>query len=47
MDTIRMMMELELLKRSLDNHYFITSRKIEDMLEMLKENLKEERKDGC
>ena len=47
MDTIRMMMELELLKRGLDNSYWIACRKIEDMMAELKEQLKEERKDGC
>ena len=46
MDIISMMMDLELLQRSLDNQHYITSRKIEAMLAELNEQLKEERADG-
>lgn len=38
MDRVRMMMELELLKRSLENQHYITMRKIEDIFQELKES---------
>ena len=46
MDNISIMMELELLKRGLDNSYYIACRRIDALLEELKEQLKEDSADG-